>query len=121
MHPSGISQELALATLESLGEEGLKKHIHKVSTFYRERRDHFCKLASKHLDGLAEWSAPEAGMFVWFKLNGIEDSLDLIQKEAVDAKVLLVPGKAFVDSGTSPYVRASFSTGTGIYLLIDRR
>ena len=38
--------------------------------------------------------------------------MELIQKEALEAKVLLVPGASFFcDESPSPYVRASFSTG----------
>lgn len=71
----------------------------------------------KHLTGLAEWSIPEAGMFVWFKLllppaRGSDegDSEDLIVRRALKEKVLALPGTSFFTNGrTSAYVRASFS------------
>lgn len=52
-------------------------------------------------------------MFVWMKLLGVDDTFELITKKAVDAKVLLVPGSAFMPHGEpSSYVRAAFSTVT---------
>ena len=48
--------------------------------------------ADRHLTGLAEWTTPTAGMFAWIKLNGVEDSEQLIMQKAIDEKVLMVPG-----------------------------
>lgn len=45
------------------------------------------ELATKHLEGLATWNVPSAGMFLWFKLNGVEDTSRLIQEKAVIQKV----------------------------------
>ena len=56
--------------------------------------------ADRHLTGLAEWNEPQAGMFVWFKLNGISDTQSLIEQKARDANVLLVPGVCFSTTGT---------------------
>jgi DNA-binding transcriptional MocR family regulator len=55
-----------------------------------------------------------------FKLNGISDSRELIQRDAVHKKVILVPGNAFDPTNKNgqdvpnpnPYVRASFSTAS---------
>lgn len=116
MHPSGISQALALSIFEKLGKEGLQEHLKKVAHTYKEKRDKFCELAEKHLSGLAEWSVPDAGMFVWFRLVGVENSMELIQKKALEAKVLLVPGSSFYpEEGPSPFVRASFSIGSPLF------
>jgi kynurenine/2-aminoadipate aminotransferase len=41
--------------------------------------------AETHLTGLAEWDTPEAGLFLWIKLNGIEDTSSLIEQKARDA------------------------------------
>ena len=37
--------------------------------------------------GLAEWSEPVCGMFLWMKVNGIDDTRDLIEKKAVQKEV----------------------------------
>lgn len=87
-----------------------------VSNFYRQKRDVFERALNTHLDGLAEWVTPEAGMFVWFKLliadkPGEEgDSFDLIRSKAFKNGVLALPGAVFLPDGRkTAYVRASFS------------
>mmetsp|Transcript_28214 Transcript_28214/g.39712 ORF Transcript_28214/g.39712 Transcript_28214/m.39712 type:complete len:102 (+) Transcript_28214:2-307(+) len=88
------------------------------------RRDHTIKCAEKYMKGKAQWTVPSAGMFVWFQLEGIEDSSALVMHKAKDAKVLLVPGAAFCPvAGTkSNCVRAAFSTASyeNIDLAIQR-
>jgi len=125
LHTSGLSQLLVQKLLERWEDNapggyksveparGFETHVQKVSSFYRERRDHFLACAERHLTGVATWNVPSAGMFVWIKLHGVTDTSELIQQRAVDAKVLFVPGKVFMPNGEdSPYVRAAYSTAT---------
>jgi tryptophan aminotransferase len=82
-----------------------------VSRFYREKRDVFVGAMERHLKGLAEWTPPEAGMFVWFKLfvKG-DDSEALVRGQALEKGVLALPGTVFLPDGRkTAYVRASFS------------
>lgn len=37
--------------------------------------------------GLAEWHAPNAGMFLWIKVKGISDTNELIEKKAIKKEV----------------------------------
>ena len=48
------------------------------------------KAAENHLDGLAEWYSPRAGLFLWIKLNGIEDTSALIEEKARNANGKIV-------------------------------
>ena len=66
LHACGISQAITLKLLTSWGYDGFLQHTRTVSEFYRQKRDVFEKVLHKHLEGLAEWSSPEAGMFVWY-------------------------------------------------------
>ena len=61
----GLTQTIAYALLNSWGYEGFKTHTLAVSQFYKEKRDVFEGYMKKYLDGLAQWDAPEAGMFIW--------------------------------------------------------
>ena len=63
--------------------------------------------------GLAEWTVPSGGMFIWFKLN-VEDTFELITVKARAKSVLFVPGNAFFvnEKDKSPYIRASYSSCT---------
>ena len=60
-----FTQVLSLRLLQFWGYEKLRAHVDRVAEFYRGKRDVFERLMHKHLDGLAEWNTPEAGMFFW--------------------------------------------------------
>eukprot|EP01027_Heterolobosea_sp_BB2_P012194 GEZU01017689.1.p1 GENE.GEZU01017689.1~~GEZU01017689.1.p1 ORF type:complete len:267 (+),score=96.48 GEZU01017689.1:158-958(+) len=110
LHTSGVSQAITSSLLKHWGVDGFLQHIKSMQQFYRQKRDAFLSLAEKHLTGLAEWNAPSAGMFVWIKLHGVEDSKSLIEGKARDKKVILVPGQVFQPNDKrGPFVRASFS------------
>jgi tryptophan aminotransferase len=122
--------------LHSWGYEGFKIHTESVSAFYREKRDIFERAMRTHLTGLAEWTTPEAGMFVWCVLAGATcayvisfmdlmhrfklllsddpleegDSYSTILTTGVERGVLALPGTVFLPNGRkTAYVRASFS------------
>ena len=61
--------------------------------------------------GLAEWSVPSGGMFLWIRLLNVKDTFTLISEKARAAEVLFVPGQVFMidESAPSPYIRASYS------------
>ena len=61
--------------------------------------------------GLAEWSVPSGGMFLWIRLLNVKDTFTLITEKARAAEVLFVPGQVFMidESAPSPYIRASYS------------
>ena len=111
-----MTQEITSVLLRSWGYDGFKAHTETVSNFYKQKRDVFERALRTHLDGLAEWVTPEAGMFVWFKLliadePGEEgDSFDLVRNKAFENGVLALPGTVFLPDGRkTAYVRAAFS------------
>jgi len=115
---NGLAQAVVLKLLTSWGYDGFLAHTRGVSEFYRGRRDVFEAAMQKHLKGLAEWTSPEAGMFVWFKLllsppgesDADDDSADIIRTHALEKGVLALPGTAFLPNGRkTAYVRTSFS------------
>uniref|UniRef100_A0A8C5MTT9 Kynurenine/alpha-aminoadipate aminotransferase, mitochondrial n=1 Tax=Leptobrachium leishanense TaxID=445787 RepID=A0A8C5MTT9_9ANUR len=111
LHTSTFTQIMALQLLEKWGQEGFLNHIDGVIHFYRTQRDAMLNSANKWLSGLAEWHSPAGGMFLWMKINGVQDTHKLIMLKAISNEVLLVPGSAFnIDSAEpSSYVRASYS------------
>ncbi|KAI0034753.1 PLP-dependent transferase [Vararia minispora EC-137] len=114
LQASTLVHSMVLTLLREWGYEGFKSHVARVAAFYKQRRDTFEAAMRRHLSGLAEWSTPEAGMFVWFKLLLGEkqdmDTVELIGTKACAANVLALPGTVFfADSRQTPYVRASFS------------
>lgn len=63
---------------------------------------------------MVTFNEPTAGMFIWLKINGIEDTRKLIYEKALAQEVLLLPGSAFFyDQAKSyPFVRVSYSLCT---------
>lgn len=59
---ASTTQAMAYALLNSMGPDGFLQHCKGVSSFYKGQRDMFEAAAKKHLDGLATWVTPEAGM-----------------------------------------------------------
>ena len=113
LHNSGVSQIMLSKLLDHWGKHGFDEHAKNVASFYCRRRDVMLAAAERHLTGLAAWSPPEAGMFLFLKLNGIDDTKVLIEEKAAAANVLFVPGQSFDPlDRPSPYVRASFSTAS---------
>lgn len=52
----------------------------------------FVLMSVQHLEGLASWLPPEAGMFMWMKLEGgVKDADDIIDA-LKDEQVAVVPG-----------------------------
>ena len=61
-----ITQILSLRILKTWGYDKFTAHVDRVAEFYRKKRDVFEAAMHRHLDGLAEWVPPEAGMFYWY-------------------------------------------------------
>ncbi|KAJ3311111.1 hypothetical protein HDV04_004425 [Boothiomyces sp. JEL0838] len=110
LHPSGLSQQIIYTIIKSWGIEGFIQHTKRITQYYKKRRDILQSALEKHLTGLASWNIPDAGLFFWIKLNNVPDTFDLINKKAVDSKVVLLPGVEFLPlRGNSSFVRAAFS------------
>jgi DNA-binding transcriptional MocR family regulator len=43
-----------------------------------------CAALEEHCKGLAEWTVPRAGMFVWMKLNVCDDANELLDRLVAD-------------------------------------
>ena len=63
------TQVIVYKLLEAWGHDGLLNHCKEVADFYKGQRDMFEAAAKKHLTGVAEWSSPVAGMFLWIKVD----------------------------------------------------
>lgn len=65
LQPNSLAQILAVSVLSRWGYDGFFKHTERVSQFYKAKRDVFEAAMSRHLSDVAEWTSPEAGMFMW--------------------------------------------------------
>ncbi|KAF9260113.1 PLP-dependent transferase [Marasmius fiardii PR-910] len=111
LQSSSLTQVLAIGLLKQWGYDGFLTHTRGISAFYGQKRDVFEAAMNRHLKGLCEWVAPQAGMFFWFKLIvPDEDSNAIIRTKAFENGILALPGNVFnPNGGKSAYVRASFS------------
>ncbi|KAL7750685.1 hypothetical protein RI367_004027 [Sorochytrium milnesiophthora] len=125
LQPTGTSQMMLLSMLRHWnGLPGFFDHLRTVQAFYKQRCAAMHRIFTKHLSGLAEWSVPTAGMFLWMRVPGVHDTAKLIGTYAKEEKVLLLPGGEFIppppgstssSAAATPklpscqYVRAAFS------------
>ncbi|XP_033217726.1 kynurenine/alpha-aminoadipate aminotransferase, mitochondrial-like isoform X2 [Belonocnema kinseyi] len=111
IHASTLSQVLIYNIIVLWNEEKLKEHFKSIQDFYRRRRDIMTNLLEKYLDGLAEWSVPKAGFFVWLKIKDVDDIYDLVMQKCIDQNIFFLPGHAFYKNSNKQcqYIRVSYS------------
>lgn len=88
-------------------------HISKIQDIYRKRLNLMCDAIDRELGDFVEYVRPEGGLFIWCRLPDKVDMLEFVKK-AVDKKVAVVPGNAFLtdDKAVTQYIRLNFSTPT---------
>ncbi|CAL8104855.1 unnamed protein product [Orchesella dallaii] len=111
LHTASLSQVVVNGTLRNWGTDGFRKHMESVKAFYKKRRDLMLAAAEKHLTGLAEWTTPKAGMFLWLKIRGVDDTFNMVMERGIQRKIIALPGREFMadKSKPCPYIRLSYS------------
>lgn len=111
LHASSLSQALVYKLLSTWGPEKFEEHLKEVQNFYRQKRDMMVSLVEKHLTGLAEWSIPQGGMFMWIRVTSVDNVFDLVMDKLIANGVLVVPGHAFNYDSNAPdqHLRLSYS------------
>ena len=79
--------------LNAWGPAGFDRHICSMQSEYAHRAAVIQSAAEEHLTGLADWTRPAAGMFLWLKLLTVADADEILDK-LKDAGVVVVPGAA---------------------------
>lgn len=104
-------QVLVNKLLTTWGYEKFFKHVEFVRSFYRGRRDLTLAAMERHLTGLAEWTVPTAGMFMWIKIHGIPDVYEMLINRGLKKNIIFTPGHAFMVDQNEPcnLVRVSYS------------
>jgi len=132
---SSLSQVVVGRLMADWGEAGLSSHLCALQASYARRSAALLAAARRHLgDGeeglgasgggggaggggaapppLAAWSAPSAGMFLWLRLAGVDDS-EALQPALKEYKVAAVPGMHFhCGAARGPYLRLSFASAS---------
>jgi 2-aminoadipate transaminase len=93
--------------------EYLKEHLDaRMDTLlgvYRAKRDAMLEALEEHLSGVATWSRPRGGLFIWVRLPEGLDTTKLLEA-AHAAGVTYLPGTNFSTEGKGAnYLRLSFA------------
>ncbi len=90
-------------------KEDWRGQVQQLLEYYRGRRDAMLAALEEHLSGIAEWTHPRGGFFVWATLPGFIKTSEMLAA-AVDAKVAYVPGSGFFPyEGGENCMRLNFS------------
>lgn len=90
-------------------EEDWRGQVKQLVEYYRGRRDAMLEALEEHLSGIAEWTHPQGGLFVWAALPEFIKTSEMLAA-AVDAKVAYVPGSGFFPyEGGESCMRLNFS------------
>ena len=98
-------QVMVSEMLSAWGPAGFERHICSMQREYAQRAAVIQAGAEQHLTGLAEWTRPAAGMFLWLKLLVVSDADEVLDK-LKDAGVVVVPGTV-----ATPQVKSLTCTG----------
>ncbi len=89
--------------------EDWRGQVGQLLEIYRSRRDAMLSALEEHLSGIAEWTHPEGGLFVWVILPDFIKASEMLAA-ALDAKVAYVPGDGFYPHrGGENCMRLNFS------------
>ncbi len=90
-------------------QEDWRGQIKNLVEIYRERRNVMLASMEEFLEGLAEWTKPQGGLFVWARLPEFIHTSEMLAS-AIEAKVAYVPGSGFFPyRGGENCLRLNFS------------
>jgi DNA-binding transcriptional MocR family regulator len=90
-------------------EEDWRGQVRQLLAIYRERRDAMVASLDGHLSGLAEWTYPLGGFFLWVTLPTFIKTSEMLAT-ALDMKIAYVPGSGFFPyQGGENCLRLNFS------------
>jgi 2-aminoadipate transaminase len=110
----GTSPLTQMLAYEFFREDGsLDRHVSKVKTLLRQKRDAMLESLETNLAGRATWTRPAGGYYLWASLQGGLSSDDLL-REVADAGVAYYQGSMFYTSDDPPRgeLRLAFSYET---------
>ncbi|MEM1484819.1 PLP-dependent aminotransferase family protein [Oscillospiraceae bacterium PP1C4] len=89
----------------------LDAHIAKISALYKKKCDLMCEMIDREFSPAVTHTTPEGGLFLWCTLPEGADMLKFC-REAIQNKVAVVPGSAFLANESAPCrsFRLNFST-----------
>lgn len=92
---STFSQRIAY---EYFSDPSWKDNITEFIKIYKNRRDTMFSALEDNLSGIATWSKPKGGFFIWLKVPDFLNTKEILA-DAVRNKVAFVPGTGFYADG----------------------
>lgn len=99
LETSSLTQRAVAAYFD---DNDFDRHLERLRTTYRERRDAMLGALEEHLAGLGErlsreatWTRPSGGMFVWVVLPEEVDCPRLLERAVEEERLAFIPGHAF--------------------------
>ncbi|PKS06369.1 hypothetical protein jhhlp_007117 [Lomentospora prolificans] len=116
--PSGFSQAALYTLLEGAwgGHQGFLEWVAALGTEYEVRRNVLLKACEDFLPGVAKWTIPKAGMFLWIKLDhtkhprhaaGVPALEEEIFQSCISKGVLVARGSWFRATGSGSHSGSS--------------
>lgn len=106
LHTGSLSQAMVY---EACHDGLIEAHIPYLRETYRTRRDAMLQALQQRLSGVAHWTVPRGGMFVWLTLAEDLDTSVLLDC-ALQRQVAFVPGSVFYANGGGAHtLRLNFS------------
>ena len=98
---------------EWMAHYDIEAHIQKICGIYRKKLNLMCDLIDRELGDFVTYNRPEGGLFIWCALPDGVNMANFCQV-AVENKVAVVPGSAFMTHENDPTqcFRLNFSTPT---------
>lgn len=84
-----------------LREGHLDAHLHTQREQYRLRKEAMREALAEHFDGIAHWTDPEGGFFLWLTFDSPVDTQRLFEVGLAEG-VAFIPGNAFSPEGRFP-------------------
>lgn len=98
LESSQLTQRIAA---EFLWRGHLEPHLRRLNATNLERRNALFAALERELGGLADWTEPQGGLFVWVTLPAGADTGAMFPA-AIDRKVAYIPGAHFSPNGPGP-------------------
>ncbi len=89
------------AVVEFFAQNDINKHVDQISALYGKRKDLMIEGMKKYFPEGVKYTNPEGGMFLWVKVPGVTDTVELFKK-CLKEKVAFVPGDPFFAGKPEP-------------------
>ena len=99
---------LQLAMAQYLKEGYYRRHIRRLKTQYKKRRDAFLKTCEKVLPSSSQWTTPQGGLFLCLFLPEGTQVQDVVA-HAAEEQIHITSGDAFFLQSPRPMLRMNFA------------